>query len=43
MEKWRSEAFVKIRKKKIGRGGGGGGGVGLVGVRVDGNRELKLL
>ena len=28
---WRSEAFVKIQKKKIGRGGG----FGLGGVRVD--------
>ena len=42
---WRSEAFVKIQKKKIGGGGGwvrewiGGGG----GVRVDRNGELKLL
>ena len=27
----------------VGGGGGGGGGVGLWGVRVDGNRELKLL
>ena len=47
--KWRSEAFVKIQKKKIffGRGGGvrsGGGGVRLGGgVRVDVNGELKLL
>ena len=51
---WRSEAFVKIQKKKIHfflRGGGGwgsgqgGGGLGWGGggVRVDGNRELKLL
>ena len=43
---WRSEAFVKIQKKKIGGGGGGGGvGSGQVGgrVRVDGNREVKLL
>ena len=52
---WRSEAFVKIQKKKIlrggvGSGGGGGGGVvlgggggGAGGVRVDGNGELKLL
>ena len=44
---WRSEAFVKIQKKKL--WGGGGllgrvrGGVGLGGVRVDGNGELKLL
>ena len=40
----RSEAFVKIKKKIfffifIGGGGGGGGG----GVRVDVNREVKLL
>ena len=40
---------MKIQKKKnffLGGGGsgqGGGGGVGLVGVRVDGNGELKLL
>ena len=40
----RSEAFVKIQKKKIGGGGvrvGGGGWV--VGVRVDVNEEVKLL
>ena len=39
----RSEAFVKIQKKKL-RGGGrvGGGGVGL-GVRVDVNGGVKLL
>ena len=38
----RSEAFVKIQKKKLGGGGGrvrGGGG----GVRVDGNGEVKFL
>ena len=48
---WRSEAFVKIQKKRIffwGGGGGervrGGGGSGWGGgVRVDGNGELKLL
>ena len=47
---WRSEAFVKIQKKKIGGGGEDGGlgqgwGVGLGGggVRVDGNREVKLV
>ena len=37
---WRSEAFVKIQKKKIFLGGGwgvGGGGFGLGGVRVDVN------
>ena len=36
----RSEAFVKIQKKKI--GGGGGGGVGLRGgvVTVDVNGEV---
>ena len=49
---WRNEAFVKIQKKKIffffffflGGGGSGQGGRGQVGegVRVDGNRELKL-
>ena len=53
MEKCSFLAFVKIQKKKfflgggVGSGpggGGGGGGVGLGGgVRVDGNRELKLL
>ena len=55
MEKLRSEAFVKIQKKKfflggwgLGSGGGGGGGggggrVGGGGVRVDGNREVKLV
>ena len=42
---WRSEAFVKIKKKNIiifffwGGGVGSGGG----GFRVDGNGELKLL
>ena len=45
---WRSEAFVKIQKKKnIFYWGWGvrSGGVGLGGggVRVDGNGELKLL
>ena len=43
---WRSEAFVKIQKKKnfFWGGGVGSGGVGLGGgVRVDGNGELKLL
>ena len=42
---WRSEAFVKIQKKKYffgGVGGSGQGGVGL-GVRVDGNGEVKLV
>ena len=47
----RSEAFVKIQKKKMffwggrgvgGGGGGGGGGVGF-GVRVDVNGEVKFL
>ena len=38
---WRSEAFVKIKKKKKKKKMGVGGGSG--GVRVDGNRELKLL
>ena len=34
---WRSEAFVKIKKKKNWEGGGGwsGGGVRVGGVRVD--------
>ena len=36
---WRSEAFVKIQKKKNFFFFGGG----LRGVRVDGNGELKLL
>ena len=48
---WRSEAFVKIQNKIFfffwggGGGGLGPGGEGLVwgGVRVDGNREVKLL
>ena len=41
---WRSEAFVKIQKKNFFcLGGGLGGRVGLGGVRVDGNGELKLL
>ena len=43
---WRSEAFVKIQKKKQFFLEGGGGGVRrgrVVGVRVDGNGELKLL
>ena len=47
----RIEVFVKIQKKKFfgvgGQGGGGGqgsvGGVGLGGVRVDVNEELKFL
>ena len=47
----RSEVFVKIQKKNFffvwGGGGGGGrvrgGAVGLGGVRLDGNGELKLL
>ena len=41
----RSEAFVKIQKKKrFWRGGGGGGGrVGGGGFRVDMNGEVKLL
>ena len=34
---------MNIQKKKIGGGGGGGGGVGLGGVRVDVNGEVKLL
>ena len=43
---WRSEAFVNIQKKKKFGGGGsgrGGGRVGLGGVRVDVNGEVKLL
>ena len=44
---WRSEAFVKIKKKNIFFLGGGGWGSGqggrVGGVRVDGNGELKLL
>ena len=44
---WRSEAFVKIQKKYIYFFLGGGGQVGGVrffwGVRVDVNREVKLL
>ena len=48
---WRSEAFVKIQKKKKNfLGGGGGGGMGgrvrggrVGGVRVDGNGEVKLV
>ena len=46
---WRSEAFVKIQKKKKKFGGGGRvgglgkGGVGLGWVRVDRNREVKLV
>ena len=40
----RIEVFVKIQKKKNGgvEGGGSGGGVGLRGVRVDVNEELKF-
>ena len=42
------EVFGKIHQKKSGGGSGGvrsggGGGVGLVGVRVDVNEELKFL
>ena len=36
----RIEVFVKIQKKKLGRGGGGSG---KGGVRVDVNEELKVL
>ena len=41
----RIEVFVKIQKKKNSGGGvgSGGGGVGLAGVRVDVNEELKFL
>ena len=39
----RSEAFVKIQKKNWGGGSGRGGGVGLGGIRVDVNGEVKLL
>ena len=43
----RIEVFVKIQKKNGGGGRGwgrvGGGGVGLGGVRVDVNEELKFL
>ena len=38
---WRSEAFVKM--KIFGRAGTWVRGVGLGGVRVDGNREVKLV
>ena len=40
---WRSEAFVKIQKKKFGGGGGGSGWGGGGGVRMDVNGEVKLL
>ena len=46
---WRSEAFVKIQKKNFFNLGGGGegawveGGGRVGGVRVDGNREVKLV
>ena len=39
----RIEVFVKIQKKNGGPGGGSGGRVGLGGVRVDVNEELKFL
>ena len=42
----RIEVFVKIQKKNLLGGGGVGGsvgGVGLGGVRVDVNEELKFL
>ena len=39
----RIEVFVKIQKKKNVFFWGGGGGVGLRGVRVDVNEELKFL
>ena len=39
--KWRSEAFVKLKKKILGGGGGQvGGGVGSVGVDVNGEVTL---
>ena len=38
--KWRSEAFVKFKKKILGGGGQVGGGVG--GVRVNVNGEVTL-
>ena len=44
---WRSEAFVKIKKNIYffwgGWGLGSGGGRGSGWVRVDGNREVKLV
>ena len=44
---WRSEAFVKIQKKKqfffLGGGGSGQGWGSGWGVRVDGNGEVKLV
>ena len=42
--KWRSEAFVKLKKKILGGGGGGGGqvGGGVGGVRVDVYGEVTL-
>ena len=44
---WRSEAFVKIQKKKFfffwGGWGVGSGGGSEWGVRVDGNGEVKLV
>ena len=40
----KGEACVKIQKRKLGGGGWVGGGGGRVGgVRVDGNREVKLV
>ena len=40
----RSEAFVKIQNKIwVGGSGRGGGGGGVRGIRVDVNREVKLL
>ena len=38
----RIEVFVKIKKKKLGRGGWWGGS-GCGGVRVDVSREVKFL
>ena len=45
---WRSEVFVKIKKNIFFGGGGrglgsGGGGSGWGVIRVDGNRDVKLV
>ena len=42
----KNEVFVKIQKKIFFKGGGGlgqGGGGRVEGVKVDGNREVKLV